>query len=766
MNLKKVFAAVLAATMILSTMSFGVTATEDTIVLPANFIAEEITGDALNIQAVPGDKALSGDFDVKEDIALDFGMHFELGETREEAVEKPYYSYVTDFELTFDNDVTAILAGNHPLFSEFSNGAWVTIKSEEKGELGDVEVDFDGIKFKANETHSIMSYIDSNFTYKDLYDYNASPFYCGVKLGHDAPNGVVAKLALVMYPTVVVDRDVEEYDYVIDGIAYKVDRTNKQVLYTVEMTYGENAFDINTTDTDAEKAEALNEAVIDTKEAAVGAANIIASLNQEAKKEISPEVIKNIIETQAGEAIEEPTVAQAYATDADSVMTITVSDVEEEDAEAAFTGTDIVLDVTVTENGTEVNEINTPVLVAIPVDNVNLVEKVLHIHKGALQELAFTKGTKVIYVQMSEFSQIAVVMGVELATGEAVLGFDDETKLINEADQERGKAYFDLVIEGTDFDTIKGFLSGEFTLKAEALSAKGCDYEIIPANAETDIDFDLNQDGSKSYRINLNSFDKAASWTMFEANAEIDTDGTALFRLGTLVVSSYGTGSVNFKGTTLMNQFDNEHNGQNISKPITVVGTKNAIFDIDVPTQTLTINVDFVHSTKTDNSKDYQQMWLEITGGDIVGKETIELGRNVPGVIVADNKYTVTKTLLANTDYDIVLKGVGYRTARYMNLNMGEEDRVLNFWNNYEDEAKAMEWVGLTAKGINYNYNFLAGDIVMDNYIDIYDLSAVVSYFGEDNLIGTNNAYAKYDLNRDGKINSVDVAIVLTSWNK
>jgi len=298
------------------------------------------------------------------------------------------------------------------------------------------------------------------------------------------------------------------------------------------------------------------------------------------------------------------------------------------------------------------------------------------------------------------------------------------------------------------------------------LSAKGCDYEIIPANAETDIDFDLNQDGSKSYRINLNSFDKAASWTMFEANAEIDTDGTALFRLGTLVVSSYGTGSVNFKGTTLMNQFDNEHNGQNISKPITVVGTKNAIFDIDVPTQTLTINVDFVHSTKTDNSKDYQQMYIQITGGDIVGKETIELGRNVPGVIVADNKYTVTKTLLANTDYDIVLKGVGYRTARYMNLNMGEEDRILNFWNNYEDTAKAMEWVGLTAKGINYNYNFLAGDIVMDNYIDIYDLSAVVSYFGEDNLIGTNNAYAKYDLNRDGKINSVDVAIVLTSWNK
>jgi len=413
MNLKKVLAAVLAATMVLSTMSFGVFAADTAIELPTGFVAEEITGDALNITAVPGDKALSGNFDVKEDIALDFGMHFELGETREEAIEKPYYSYVTDFELTFDNNVTAILAGNHPLFSDFSDGAWVTIKSEEKGELGDVEVDFDGIKFKANETHSIMSYIDSNFTYKDLYDYNASPFYCGVKLGHDAPNGVVAKLALVMYPTVVVDRTVDEYDYVIDGIAYKVDRTNKQVLYTVEMTYGENAFGINTTDTDAEKVEALNEAVIENKEAAVGAANIISSLDQEAKKEIKPEVIKNIIETQTGETITEPTVATVYDVDAESTIDVTVETVDEGAEEAAFAGNEVVFEVTA-ECSVEgpVKEIDTPVLVAIPVDNVNLVEKVLHIHDGVLEELTFTKGANVIYVQMSKFSQIAVVMGV------------------------------------------------------------------------------------------------------------------------------------------------------------------------------------------------------------------------------------------------------------------------------------------------------------------------------------------------------------------
>ena len=59
---------------------------------------------------------------------------------------------------------------------------------------------------------------------------------------------------------------------------------------------------------------------------------------------------------------------------------------------------------------------------------------------------------------------------------------------------------------------------------------------------------------------------------------------------------------------------------------------------------------------------------------------------------------------------------------------------------------------------------FLAGDIVKDNQINLYDLSAVVSYFGEIDLQNTNPTYAKYDLNRDGKIDSKDVAMVLVSW--
>ena len=93
------------------------------------------------------------------------------------------------------------------------------------------------------------------------------------------------------------------------------------------------------------------------------------------------------------------------------------------------------------------------------------------------------------------------------------------------------------------------------------------------------------------------------------------------------------------------------------------------------------------------------------------------------------------------------------------------ENKTLNFWNNVKDNDTYIE---VSESGVKKNAvktNFLAGDIVKDNNINVYDLSAVVSYFGEINLDKDNKPqYAKYDLNRDGKVDSKDVAYVLVSW--
>jgi len=90
------------------------------------------------------------------------------------------------------------------------------------------------------------------------------------------------------------------------------------------------------------------------------------------------------------------------------------------------------------------------------------------------------------------------------------------------------------------------------------------------------------------------------------------------------------------------------------------------------------------------------------------------------------------------------------------------EDKELKFWNNVMDEEQVVE-IGKDTSAVKVTY--LAGDIVKDNKINIYDLSAVVSYFGTVTDRTAKDDYVKYDLNRDGVIDSKDVAYVLVSWN-
>ena len=203
--------------------------------------------------------------------------------------------------------------------------------------------------------------------------------------------------------------------------------------------------------------------------------------------------------------------------------------------------------------------------------------------------------------------------------------------------------------------------------------------------------------------------------------------------------------------------------------------TEEGLFDITnadavinttlVPaTHKLTINITFPNNIVNQKTL-YQDMAVAIKGGEV--DETYKLGSDASNVVAwgeANNAYTLTISdkLVANTAYTVTVSGAGYRTARYtVTMN---ENKTLNFWNNVKDTPAVVEEGSTTgAKSVT----FLAGDIVKDGKINIYDLSAVVSYFGESGLSVENHPeYAKYDLNRDGKIDSKDVAYVLVSWGK
>ena len=216
--------------------------------------------------------------------------------------------------------------------------------------------------------------------------------------------------------------------------------------------------------------------------------------------------------------------------------------------------------------------------------------------------------------------------------------------------------------------------------------------------------------------------------------------------------------------------------GKNVGTLLIIDTVEEEIF---APTQQLTINVSFPNTVEN-NKLAYQDMNVLVTGDDIADI-SIDLGKdNLEEVaLTLNNKneasydvdfdeeksvYTIVikNALTANTTYNVTVSGAGYRTAKYT-VTM-TEDKTLNFWNNVKDNAVEVEEKKASSAK---NVTFLAGDIVKDSVINIYDLSAVVSYFGEINLSETNNkAYAKYDLNRDGKIDSKDVAYVLVSWGK
>ena len=229
-------------------------------------------------------------------------------------------------------------------------------------------------------------------------------------------------------------------------------------------------------------------------------------------------------------------------------------------------------------------------------------------------------------------------------------------------------------------------------------------------------------------------------------NANNDLDGQQI-HIATIILGGYGSGTLKAVGGDGTNDVAQRTKNDNIVLSSNLAETA-VDFDIAAATNDLTVNVSFPNNI-VDNAAAYQQMKATISGGDLTQDIVVEFGGEL-----TDNAYTFTQELTQNITYTVTIEGEGYRTAR-CSVNMNA-DKVLNFWNNVKDTAEAN----------GERKNFLAGEIVKDGKINVYDLSAVVSYFGENNLVEDHPEYAKYDLNRDGKIDSKDVAMVLVSWNE
>ncbi|MGN0180636.1 MAG: dockerin type I domain-containing protein, partial [Monoglobaceae bacterium] len=385
--------------------------------------------------------------------------------------------------------------------------------------------------------------------------------------------------------------------------------------------------------------------------------------------------------------------------------------------------------------------------------------KVYHVSGGEATQITTpitVTGNRVSFTAPS-FSTYAVSYNA------AAVSAGDITPNVSVAFEEVTPNEYDIVLKADAGYKINRFMSADLTFVYTP--AEGAvSYEVAPVNMVNLID-----KGDGRYEFNLDGINESG------------VNGDSI-KIGTVTFEGYGKGTFNVAdaATNIVNTAEKDDNivAYYVPNGGTDVGTLltdgNIPVELTAPKKTLTVNV--AYNNRAENQvTGYQNMTVKISGGDLSNPIEIALGDYTN---VAENPYNVTFTenadkttsytvtiadiLTKNVAYTVTVEGLGYRTARHT-VTM-TEDKTLNFWNNVKDAANAME---IEAGKDTTTKNFLAGDIVKDNNINIYDLSAVVSYFGKDNLADDEEtySYSKYDLNRDGKIDSKDVAYVLVSWD-
>ena len=353
---------------------------------------------------------------------------------------------------------------------------------------------------------------------------------------------------------------------------------------------------------------------------------------------------------------------------------------------------------------------------------------------------ADTRNDSTVTVPAGETASVAMGLADKVA-----VAFE---KAAGAADNE---AKYDLYIDG-DAKTINRLTSAQLTF---AIHNDNIDYEIVGAQNVT-----VTPDNAVEGKYLFN----------FDGANAADASG-ARIKLATVTFTGIGTFTFTVDAAAA-NQVHATTAQDNIVTTFVVApaaateGTlvlgEGVTDEIKKATRSLTVNITFPNAI-ADQKAAYQDMKVVISGGDLPENLVYKLGTGNNAIALENGAYVlnISDKLTKDLAFTVTVSGAGYRTARYT-VTM-TADKVLNFWNNVKDTPAVVEEGSSTgAKSVT----FLAGDIVKDGKINIYDLSAVVSYFGTINNVNDKSEYAKYDLNRDGKIDSKDVAYVLVSWGK
>lgn len=443
------------------------------------------------------------------------------------------------------------------------------------------------------------------------------------------------------------------------------------------------------------------------------------------------------------------------------------------DAVISITTKDYVLgsdgfDVVITPNGNVFNGITGLTAASDYTENGN----VIHINESYLATITGTK--ELVFAFATGTSPKLTVNVTPAATGATFIlaerAVAADSKYFTDAKQDIDTNANDGTTEGlivvSDPEApVTNLLGTQFTISNNAdVGYDSVDYEIVPADG-----FALLYDEATGlYEINVKPVDGVRP-AMSEAAAG---KGIVIGKL--IYKGGYGKGTIKAENIRLtVEKSDNTYKE---------IDATNAGFefkyDIPEPSADLKVNVNLGrHYTKVDNAKAYQNMKLRVysarlgfidfdLGTDSVAYDEKNGTLQTTGKVEYDadaKTYTLTlENLPAFDKYTVFVSGDGYRDAKaQFDLN---ENTTVDFWSNANDSEIAQ--VTKIGSGIvkTAKKNFLAGDIIMNGVIDLYDLSAVSSYYGKSNLTAGDKDYIQYDLNRDGKVDLDDISILLAGW--
>ena len=441
------------------------------------------------------------------------------------------------------------------------------------------------------------------------------------------------------------------------------------------------------------------------------------------------------------------------------------------DAKISITTKDYVLgsdgfDVVITPNGNVFSGITGLTAGSDYTENGN----VIHINESYLATITGTQ--ELVFAFATGASPKLTVNVTPAATG-ATLILAERTatdKYFNESKQDADTTANNgseegLIVVADPTAPVTNFLGVQFTISNNAnVGYDAVKYEIVPADGFAL----LYDDATGLYEINVKPVDGVRPAVSEAAAGKGIVIGKLVYNGG------YGKGTISAENVMLtVEKSDNTYKE---------ISATNAGFefkyDIPEPAKNLKVVVDLSkHYAKVDNVKAYQNMKLRVYSARLgfidfdLGTDSVAYSEKngtleTTGAVAydpAEKTYTLTLEKLPAFDkYTVFVSGDGYRDAKVQfDLN---ENTTVNFWNNANDSAiaeisKETSGIVKTAKK-----NFLAGDIIMNGVIDIYDLSAVSSYYGKSNLTAGDKDFIQYDLNRDGKVNLDDISILLAGW--